>query len=133
MDQAHQPDRDAAQRHGIDPQGAADLNCVGAEKVATDLLGWLSRALDHDRAVTGTRQRDRCRAARRPAADDNHRVPAHRRNGIYQATKACCSVMPAWFSNESHSARIKARAMEIWPSSRTNRCQSISLASSGNP
>ena len=130
--QADTMDRSRAEGGGVNPKQLSPLNCVLAEKVTADFINGARRPLDQDRLVAGPSQHDRRGSAGWSAADD-YRVPTHRRNGMYQATNACCLVMPAWRSNASHSARVKARAIEIWPSSRTKRCQKARRARIGNP
>ena len=132
MDQADPMDRGGAEGRGINTKRLSPLDCVLTEEVAADLVSGASGPFDQDRLVTGPGQGDGGGSAGRAGADDQ-RVPTHRRNGIYQATNACCSLMPAWRSSVAHSARRKARAIEIWPSSRTKRCHKARRARIGNP
>ena len=132
VDQADTMDRGRAEGRGVNTKQLSPLDCVLAEKVATDLVSGARGPFDQDRPVAGPSQHDRRGSAGRPGTDD-YRVPTHRRNGMYHATNACCSLMPAWRSSVSHSARLKARAIEIWPSSRTKRCQNARRARIGNP
>ncbi len=134
MHQPHPSDCRRREPRQVHAQRRRHPNHLAAQEIAAHLVVRTGAALDDRHRAAGRREPDGGGGPGRSSAQNQrrHRRATQSRNGTCHVT--CTSpAIPAEASSARHSAAVNARAIDICPSDRTNRCHRAAKASSGNP